>query len=122
MILFHPDEAIMLHPSPAVPPTLLQYPSRRRSVSVGEEFIATCTASAEPPANIIWFKEDEVLPNGVGNISELIQGNMTTSRLVIESFTSANSSLYSCMARNSLGNDTASVFISTRGESSCNDL
>ena len=89
------------------------YPSSTRHVPSGEELIATCVATAEPAASIVWLKEGEILTDIV---SELTQGNMTTSRLVFESFTPADSSLYSCMASNFLGNDTATFFISTRGE------
>lgn len=101
----------------AVPPSLLLYPSSTRSISSGGEFTATCAATAEPPASIVWLKDGEILLNdGISNVLELTEGNVTTSRLVFGSFGAANSSLYSCMASNFLGNDTASFFVSTWGE------
>lgn len=75
----------------------------------GDTLILTCVVHAQPKANVTWHREGEQLSDEDYEISNI--GNHHN--LIVES---DNSSLadYTCMAINSLGNDTKTITISPR--------
>ena len=88
----------------------------------GENLVASCRASADPPPMIQWFREDQLLNDGnqsSGNvsISQTIEGMTLSSQLTVTDFTSGNEVFYSCVAVNSLGNDSKSFQVNVVGES-----
>ena len=105
-----------------VPPLLTGFPSALRDVVSGETLDATCRATARPAPVIQWFREGQLLtdgdqvPAGV-SISQSSEGTTTSSRLTVTGFTSKEAGVYSCVAVNSLGNDSKSFQVRTVGES-----
>ena len=106
----------------SVPPTLISSPSAVRDVVRGETLVASCRASADPPPMILWFSGDQMLNDGdqsSGNvsISQNFEGLTPSSQLTVTDFTSGNAGKYSCVAVNSLGNDSKSFQVNVVGES-----
>lgn len=104
-----------------VPPILTIYPSANRDVVMGETLSATCRAIADPHAAILWFRGDQLLNNMKQShitVSVLLTNDsMTTSSgLKVASFTSEDVGVYSCVAVNSLGNDSRSFQVNAVGK------
>ena len=83
--------------------------------------VASCRANADPPPMIQWFRGDQMLNDGdqLGNvsISQNFEGMTPSSQLTITGITSEGKGVYSCVAINSLGNDSRSFQVNTIGES-----
>ena len=88
----------------------------------GETLFATCRAIADPQAAFLWFRGDQLLNNSNQSriaVSVLqLSDNMTTSSgLIVENVTSEDVGVYTCVAVNSLGNDSRSFQVNTVGMS-----
>ena len=105
----------------SVPPTLISSPSVVRDVVRGENLVASCRASADPPPMIQWFRGDQTLNDGdqLGNvsISQSFKDSDRSSQLTVTDVTSDDTRVYSCVAVNSLGNDSKSFQVNVVGES-----
>ena len=105
----------------AVSPTIVFSPSAVRDVVRGENLVASCRASADPPPMIQWFRGDQMLNDGdqLGNvsISHSFKGSDCSSQLTVTDITSDDTRVYSCVAVNSLGNDSKSFQVNVVGES-----
>ena len=89
---------------------------------VGETLFATCRVIADPPAAFLWFRGDQLLNNSnqsrIAVSVLLLSNNMTTSsRLTVANVTSEDVGVYTCVAVNSLGNDSRSFQVNTVGMS-----
>ena len=104
----------------SVPPTLVSSPSAVRDVVTGETLVASCRASADSPPMILWFRGDQMLNDGDQfaenvSISQSSKDSDRSSQLTVTDFTSEGN--YSCVAVNSLGNDSKSFQVNVVGES-----
>ena len=89
---------------------------------VGETLFATCRAIADPQAAFLWFRGDQLLNNSNQSriaVSVLLTSDsMTTSSgLTVANVTSEDVGVYTCVAVNSLGNDSRSFQVNTAGMS-----
>ena len=89
---------------------------------MGETLFATCRAIADPQAAFLWFRGDQLLNNSNQShiaVSVLLTSdNMTTSsRLTVTKVTSEDVGVYTCVAVNSLGNNSRSFQVNTVGMS-----
>ena len=105
----------------SVSSTLISSPSAVRDVVRGETLVASCRANADPPPMIQWFRGDQMLNDGdqfSGNvsISQSFEGTTLSSQLTVTNFPSDDAGLYSCVAVNSLGNDSKSFQVNVVGE------
>ena len=105
----------------SVSSTLISSPSAVRDVVRGETLVASCRANADPPPMIQWFRGDQMLNDGdqLGNvsISQSFKGSDRSSQLTVTDVTSDDTRVYSCIAVNSLGNDSKSFQVNVVGES-----
>ena len=105
----------------SVPPTIVFSPSAVRDVVRGENLVASCRANADPPPMIQWFRGNQMLNDGdqLGNvsISQSFEGSDPSSQLTVTDVTSDDAGMYSCVAVNSLGNDSKSFLVNVVGES-----
>ena len=84
--------------------------------------VVSCRANADPPPMIQWFRGDQMLndgdqSSGYVSISQNIESMTASSQLTITGITSEGEGVYSCVAINSLGNDSRSFQVNTIGES-----
>ena len=89
---------------------------------VGEILLATCRAIADPQAAFLWFRGDQLLTNSNQSriaVSVLLTSDSTTtsSGLTVANVTSEDVGVYTCVAVNSLGNDSRSFQVNTVGMS-----
>ena len=88
----------------------------------GETLFATCRAIADPQAAFLWFRGDQLLNNSnqsriAVSVLQLSDNMTTSSRLIVENVTSKDVGVYTCVAVNSLGNDSRSFQVNTVGMS-----
>ncbi|CAH2318670.1 igLON family member 5 [Pelobates cultripes] len=75
--------------------------------SVGKSAVLRCEASAVPPAEFEWYKEDKRLFTGMEGIK--IQNERTWSVLLFSNVTSRHYGNYTCLASNRLGSFNTSL-------------
>ena len=105
----------------SVIPTLVLFPSAVRDVVRGEALVAPCQARDNPSPVIQWYRGDVLLSSEVqtlANVSIMMQENGLTieSRLTMPQLSSEDVGVYSCVAVNSLGNDSRSFQVNIVGE------
>ena len=89
---------------------------------VGETLFATCRAIADPQAVFLWFRGDQLLNNSnqsriAVSVLQLSDSMTTSSGLTVANVTFEDVGVYTCVAVNSLGNDSRSFQVNTAGMS-----
>ena len=85
----------------------------------GESLVASCRASGDPSPVIQWFRGDRLLNSVNQSQISVSQGSdslTNSSQLTVTGFTSEDMGEYSCVAVNSLGNDSRSFQVYTVGK------
>ena len=105
----------------SVLPTLTAVPSAVRDVVSGETLVVSCEATADQPPVIQWFRGGQQLKEDQEGrtiiLSQSIGGITTSSRLTVTGFTANEAGVYSCVAANSLGNDSTTFQVNIVGKS-----
>ena len=102
-------------------PTLTAVPSAVRDVVSGETLVVSCEATADQPPVIQWFRRGQQLKEDQEGrtiiLSQSIDDITTSSQLTVFGFTSEEAGVYSCVAANSLGNDSTTLQVNIVGKS-----
>ena len=81
----------------------------------------TCKATGEPVPNISWYFDGELINISDNNIkytvvSEALNITTTENTLTVYNVTSSDVGMYSCIAKNIVGNDSNSGHLKVNGE------
>ena len=86
----------------------------------GESLVASCRATANPSPVIHWFRGSQLISDGDRsrvNVSQSSAGTTTSSHLTVTRFMTEDAGLYSCLAVNSMGNDSRLFRVNAVGKS-----